>query len=238
MNGPHDVGGMMGFGPVDPDPDEPLFHARWEQRALGLTLCAGALGHWNLDQSRSARENRHPADYYSSTYYELWAKGLERLLVDHGVVTEEELTAGRSLTPGPDSARILTADRVPAALARVGPVDRPPPAPARFAVGDRVRARIMTPTGHTRLPRYVRGKLGVIESVHGAHVFPDSNAAGHGEDPKWLYTVRFEGTDLWGHEAEPGLVVSVDAWEPYLEPADSTADNTADKPADDAADVQ
>ncbi len=208
----------MGFGPVEPEIDEPVFHAEWEKHALGLTLCAGSLGHWNLDQSRFARENRHPADYYSSSYYEIWTKGLERLLVDHAVVTTEELASGRSQRPGPESARVLTADRVPRALARGGPVDREPATGARFGVGDRVRAKEMNPSGHTRLPRYVRGKQGVIEAVHGCHVFPDSNARGEGEDPQWLYTVRFDGTELWGEGAEPGLWVSVDAWEPYLLP--------------------
>jgi nitrile hydratase len=214
---------MMGFGPVEPEVDEPVFHAEWEQHALGLTLCAGALGHWNLDQSRFARENRHPADYYSSSYYEIWTKGLEQLLVDHGVITADELAAGRSLRSGPRSDRVLTADRVARALARGGPVDREPTTEARFAVGDQVRTREMNPTGHTRLPRYVRGKSGVIEAVHGAHVFPDSHAHGGGENPQWLYTVRFAGTELWGEGAEPGLTVSVDAWEPYLVPAADTA---------------
>ncbi len=220
MNGPHDVGGIMGFGSVEPEIDEPWFHAEWEKRVLGMTLCAGALGHWNLDESRHARENRHPADYYSSTYYEIWQKGLERLLVRHGVVTGEELAAARSLAPGPGNPRILTADRVPDTLRRGGPCDRPANADARFAVGDRVRTRVINPRGHTRLPRYARGKVGVVEAVHGCHVFPDSNAHGNGEQPQWLYTVRFDGTELWGDDAEAGVTVSIDAWEPYLEPWD------------------
>lgn len=219
MNGPHDVGGMMGFGPVEPEVDEPWFHAEWEKRVLGMTLCAGALGHWNLDESRHARENRHPADYYSSTYYEIWQKGLERLLTRHGVVTDAELEAERSLAPGPANPRILTADRVPDTLSRGGPCDRPATTDARFATGDRVRTLLINPHGHTRLPRYARGKIGVIEAVHGCHVFPDSNAHGGGEQPRWLYTVRFDGTELWGANAEPGVAVSIDAWEPYLERA-------------------
>ncbi|MDH3295529.1 MAG: nitrile hydratase subunit beta [Acidimicrobiia bacterium] len=218
MNGPHDVGGMMGFGPIDPEPDEPYFHATWEQRVLGMTLCAGALGHWNLDESRHARENRHPADYYQSSYYEIWQKGLERLLVRHGVVTDDELAAGRSLTPGPESKRILTADRVPITLRRGGPVERPATTQARFAPGDRVATKVLNPHTHTRLPRYARGKVGVVERVHGCHVFPDSNAHGHGENPQWLYNVCFDGRELWGADAEAGLSVSIDAWEPYLDP--------------------
>ena len=219
MNGPHDVGGMMGFGRVEPEEDEPWFHADWEKRVLGMTLCAGALGHWNLDESRHAREDRHPADYYGSTYYEIWQKGLERLLARHGVVTDEELAAGRSLADGPSNPRILTADRVADTLRRGGPCDRPPASDARFAPGDRVRTRVVNPRTHTRLPRYARGKVGVVEAAHGAHVYPDANAHGEGERPQWLYTVRFTGSELWGEGAEPGLTVSIDAWEPYLDPA-------------------
>ncbi len=219
MNGPHDVGGAMGFGPVNPEDDEPVFHAEWEKRVLGMTLCAGALGHWNLDESRHARENRHPADYYSSSYYEIWQKGLERLLVRHDVVTDEELAARQSLRPGPEGQRILTADRIPRTLRRGGPCDRPAISAARFEPGDPVRTRVINPHSHTRLPRYARGKAGVVEARHGCHVYPDANAHGHGEQPQWLYTIRFEGTELWGDGAERGLTVSIDAWEPYLEPA-------------------
>ena len=206
----------MGFGPVDPEPNEPIFHGDWEGRVLGLTLCAGVLGKWNLDESRHARENRHPADYYSSSYYEIWIKGLERLLVRHDLVSADELAAGRSLESVDPPARILDAKRVPRTLASGGPVDREPTQSANFAVGDAVVAREMNPTGHTRLPRYTRGKRGVIESVAGCHIFPDSNAQGLGEQPQWLYTVAFAGTELWGPDSDPTLSVTIDAWEPYL----------------------
>ena len=207
----------MGFGPINPEPDEPYFHADWEKRVLGLTLCAGALGHWNLDESRHARENRHPADYYRSSYYEIWQKGLERLLLRHNVVTDDELAAGVSSSDPPNPVRILTADRVPATLSRGGPVDRPPTADALFSIGEQVRTTVIHPATHTRLPRYARGKVGVVEDVHGCHVFPDTNAHGLGEQPQWLYTVCFDGHELWGPAAEAGLRVSIDAWEPYLE---------------------
>lgn len=216
----------MGFGAIDPEAEatEPIFHARWEERMLGLTLCAGAVGGWNIDQSRHAREDRHPADYYSSSYYEIWLKGLERLLVERGLVGRDELDQGRSLRPVPADGptappgRMLTADRVPGVLSRGGPTERDVGTEPRFAVGDMVTARTMHPAAHTRLPRYVRGRRGVVEAVRGAHVYPDTNARGEGEQPQWLYTVRFDGAELWGPEAEAGLTVSVDAWEPYLEP--------------------
>jgi nitrile hydratase beta subunit len=219
MNGAQDLGGMMGFGPIGIERDEPWFHAEWERRAFGVTLAVGATGAWNIDMSRHARETLPPAEYLASSYYEIWTKGIEKLVVKTGLVSEEELRLGRALDAPASVKRVLKAADVPATLARGGPADRPTPHPARFAVGDRVVARNMHPKGHTRLPRYARGKKGAIERVHGAHVFPDSNAHGEGENPQWLYTVRFSGRELWGEEADPRLIVSIDAWESYLEPA-------------------
>jgi nitrile hydratase len=220
MNGPHDLGGQAGFGPVAPERDEPRFHAPWERRAMALTLAAGAMGHWTIDESRHARESLHPADYYASSYYAIWIKALERLLVRHGFVTAAELGEGRVLAPGKAPRRVLRAAEVPGAMARGAPCDRDPGggAPA-FAPGDRVRARNTHPTGHTRLPRYARGKTGTVEAIRGCHVYPDTAAIGAGDDPQWLYTVVFEGTELWGPDAEASLKVSIDAFEPYLDPA-------------------
>jgi nitrile hydratase len=219
MNGAQDLGGMMGFGPIRIEPDEPAFHARWERRAFGVTLAMGATGSWTLDESRHARESLPPAEYLSSGYYEIWAKGVEKLVVQAGLVTEEELKEGRALRPPAPVKRVLAASEVPAVLARGGPTERSTERPARFAVGDEVVTRNMHPQGHTRLPRYARGKRGVVELVHGAHVFPDTNAHARGENPQWLYTIRFTGTELWGEGADPALSVSIDAWESYLEPA-------------------
>jgi nitrile hydratase beta subunit len=219
MNGAQDLGGMMGFGRIAFEPDEPWFHAAWERRAFGLTLAMGGTGSWTIDESRHARESLPPAEYLSSSYYEIWTKGVERLVVLKGLVSEEELRVGQALTPPAPVRRVVRAEDVPAMLARGGPAARETERPARFAVGDRVRTRNMHPQGHTRLPRYARDKEGIIERVHGAHVFPDSNAHGQGENPQWLYTVRFTGPELWGEEADPALLVSIDAWESYLEPA-------------------
>jgi nitrile hydratase subunit beta len=217
MNGAQDLGGMMGFGPVVPERDEPWFHAEWERRAFGVTIAMGASGAWTLDESRHARESLHPAEYLAASYYEIWAKALERLVVAKELVAVEELREGRSLAPPRPVKRVLAAPEVAAALARGGPTERPARAPARFAVGDRVATRVMHPTGHTRLPRYARGKRGVVERVHGVFVFPDTNAHGAGEAPQWLYTVRFDGPELWGSAADPSVAVSIDAWESYLE---------------------
>jgi nitrile hydratase len=219
MNGPQDLGGQMGFGPVAPEKDEPIFHAEWEKRALGVTLATGAFGAWNIDESRHARESLPPADYYASSYYQIWIKALEVLLQRHGFVSAADLAAGTAVDPAATPKRVLKAEDVPATLARGGPCDRAVAEPARFRAGDHVRTKNFNPTGHTRLPRYARAKRGVVEAVCGGFVFPDSNAHGKGENPQWLYTVVFDGAEIWGEGADPTLTVSVDAWESYLESA-------------------
>lgn len=217
MNGAHDLGGQMGFGAILLEKDEPLFHGEWEKRALAITLAAGAMGHWSIDESRHARESLHPADYLTSSYYAIWAKALEALLKRHGFVSDEDMRSGSAVTPARAPRRVLKAEAVPAVLAKGGPTERDKEGAPRFKPGDLVRTAVIHPAGHTRLPRYARGKLGRIEALRGAHVFPDSNAHGRGENPDWLYTVAFEASELWGREAEAGSVVSIDAWESYLE---------------------
>ncbi|MDI6027935.1 nitrile hydratase subunit beta [Corticibacterium sp. UT-5YL-CI-8] len=216
MNGPQDLGGQMGFGPIAPEPNEPLFHAEWEKRALGLTLAAGAMGHWNIDESRHARESLHPADYYSSTYYEIWTKALEVLLKRHGFVSDADLAAGDAVDEATTPKRVLKPEQVAGMLHRGSPYERPVAGDPLFHAGHKVRTRNFHPTGHTRLPRYARGKVGTVEAVRGGFVFPDSNAHGRGEDPQWIYTVVFTGPELWGEGADPTLLVSIDAWESYL----------------------
>jgi nitrile hydratase subunit beta len=218
MNGPHDLGGQMGFGAVAPEKDEPLFHADWEKRALGITLSCGAFGAWNIDESRHARENIPPARYLAASYYEIWIRGIDMLLERHGFASHEELFSGHHKHEGVAPKRILTADRVAEVLARGGPCDRVVETKPIFAVGQRVRTRNSNPTTHTRLPRYARAKTGVIEAVQGGFVFADDNAHGQGENPQWVYTVVFDGLEIWGEGADPTLTVSIDAWESYLEP--------------------
>jgi nitrile hydratase beta subunit len=219
MIGGQDLGGVMGFGPIAAEAEEPVFHAEWERRVFALTLAAGALGQWNIDVSRHAREARPPAEYLSSSYYELWLKGLLALLQSKGVVSAEELAAGYPMGPATLAGRALKAENVAAALARGGPADRPLDHPARFRVGDVVKTKLLYTTGHTRLPRYAFGKIGRVEAVRGGFVFPDSAAAGRGEAPQWLYTIRFDGRELWGDAGDENLAVSIDAWESYLDPA-------------------
>lgn len=219
MNGAQDMGGVQGFGAVVPEPSEPVFHADWERRVLALTLAMGATGAWSLDASRFAREDRPPAEYLSKSYYQIWLAGLERLLAEGGLVSGEEIAAGRSLEPGQALSRVLAGSDVADSLSRGAPTNRDASTAARFAVGDRVRAKNMHPLTHTRLPRYVRGHVGTVTAMHGCHVFPDRHAHDRGEDPQWLYTVSFAGSELWGAETDPTVAVSVDAFEPYLEPA-------------------
>jgi nitrile hydratase subunit beta len=219
MNGAQDMGGMMGFGPVVPEPNEPVFHAPWERRAFALTLAMAAAGGWNIDQGRAARESLNPAEYLAKSYYEIWIAGLEKLMAERGLVMPEEIAAGTALHPAKAVRRTLAAERVAAVLARGGPTEREAVTPQRFQVGQRVLARNIHPPGHTRLPRYVRGHVGCVTHVHGVHVLPDANATGQGEDPQWLYTVRFEAQELWGEAADPTVSISVDAWETYLQTA-------------------
>ncbi len=218
MNGPHDLGGQMGFGPVAPEPNEPYFHAEWEKRALGVVLSCGAFGAWTIDESRHARESIPPAQYLSASYYEIWTRALEVLLERHGFATQAEIADGHKRDDGAVPKRVLKADMVAGVLAKGAPCDRPVEIAARFAVGQAVRTRNFNPETHTRLPRYARAKTGVVEAVQGSFVFPDDHAHGKGENPEWVYTVVFDGGEIWGEGADPSLTVSIDAWESYLEP--------------------
>jgi len=217
MNGVHDMGGMDGFGAVRPEANEPVFHEEWERRVFAINRAMGFTRAWNGDISRHAKELLPPDVYLGSSYYRRWALGLEWMLMDNGLVSADEFAAGHALRPGEPLKRKFTRDQLETMLRR-GSYERPARAPAAFKLSDRVRMRNIHPKGHTRLPRYVRGHAGVIERVHGCHVFPDSHAsASREEDPQWLYTVRFDGRALWGEAADPTLTVSVDAFEPYLE---------------------
>jgi nitrile hydratase len=219
MNGVHDMGGMDGFGKVEPEPNEPMFHAAWEARVLSMVRAMGAAGAFNIDASRFYRETLPPDVYLSSSYYRKWLLGLEDLLLDKGYITAEEIAAGRASAPAKPLARGgFTSDQVERVMIR-GAFGRAAAKAAMFKPGDRVRAKNIHPATHTRLPRYVRGHVGVVERDHGAHVFPDTVAHDQGEQPQWLYTVVFDGAELWGSDGDPTLKVSVEAFEPYLEPA-------------------
>jgi nitrile hydratase len=217
-NSLHDMGGMHGFGRVEPEPNEPPFHARWEGRVHAMQRAMGFAGLWTIDAARASLEALPPLDYLGSSYYRRWFLGLEARLLRHGLVAADELAAGRSLRPGIGLPRPLATADVEKTNTR-SEFSRPTNQPARFKEGDRVRARNINPVTHTRLPRYARGKIGVVEAVRGCHVFPDTAALGKGENPQWLYAVVFSARELWGDDADPAVKVSIEAFEPYLGPA-------------------
>ncbi len=219
MNGIHDLGGMHGFGPVEREEGEPLFHAEWERRVFGmLTSTAIGIG-FSIDEFRSHIENMGAAHYLETSYYEHWLHAIEVLTVLRGGVSADELAAGHVAEPGAGPAP-LQPEGVPKVLAHrlAGRVDLDGPAP--FAVGDRVRARNLHPEDHTRLPRYVRGHVGRIDRVHGGFVFPDTVARRAGDKPQFCYSVRFDADELWGPDAGGRGAVYVDLFDDYLEPAD------------------
>ena len=219
MNGVHDMGGMHGFGPVQPEANEPVFHAPWEGRVLALRRAVSAWRRWNIDAGRYSIETLPPADYLRLCYYEKWLESCIKLMLAAGLVTPQELATGRRDPAVPVATPPLTPDKVLPAIAAGGPTLRKISATPRFDSGATVRAKDINPTGHTRLPRYVRGRLGTIECHHGAHVFPDSNARFEGENPQVLYTVRFAARELWGSAANPVDAVYLDLWEDYLDSA-------------------
>jgi nitrile hydratase beta subunit len=228
VNSAHDVGGMHGFGTVRPEEDEPIFHAEWEKGAFAthiLSIAQGLTG--PVDANRHAIERMGNVPYLATSYYEHWLAGTARLLIENGVITPEELEARieavrrdpDAFAPpravdGPDEL----AGRVAAMLEQGASTLREIDAEPRFAVGDAVVTTRRSPSGHTRLPRYARGRRGRIAHHHGAHVFPDTCAHGHGECPEHLYTVRFDASELWGDDAERRDVVHIDLWESYLAP--------------------
>lgn len=214
-NSIHDMGGMHGFGPVEPEADEPVFHADWEKRVYANRVSIGAAGLWTIDGGRAFLENLPPLTYLRS-YYARWFEGLERSLVAHALVGEDEIAAGRSLRPGRRLNRKMTPELARNFRGPLRAYDRPAAAPAKFKAGDAVRTRNLNPLTHTRLPRYARDKAGTVEAVRGCHVFPDSAAVGAGDNPQWLYTVVFSARELWGDDADPKISVSIEAFEPYL----------------------
>jgi nitrile hydratase len=217
-NSVHDMGGMHGFGPVHAEANEPVFHADWEKRVLAMQRAMGFTGLWTIDGGRASLETLPPVTYLAASYYQRWVLGLEKMVVAFGLVGEDEIEAGKSLRSGRRLNRKLTSDDVPKLMTRAN-YERPARAPARFKEGDRVKTRNINPTTHTRLPRYARGKLGTVEAIRGCHVYPDTAALGDHEHAEWLYTVVFPARELWGDAADPAVKLSIEAFEPYLDPA-------------------
>ena len=220
MNGIHDMGGMHGMGPIQHEENEPVFHEGWEGRMFAVTIALGAWKKWNIDAGRHTIEQIPPADYLRMSYYEKWLARAIGLLVKHGLVTQEEIDTGRPVSGSPKATPPFTIANLAPTVAQRPSYARPEAdAKARFEVGDRIRARKVNPTGHTRLPRYVRGREGVVERHRGIFVLPDANAHFQGENPQHLYSVRFRAQELWGQSASPRDSVYLDMWDSYLEPA-------------------
>jgi len=218
MNGVHDMGGMHGMGPIEREPDEPVFHESWEGRVYAITRVIRAGGErQNLDSSRHQLELLPPAEYLRMSYYERWFARLVNQVLAGGLATRDELASGRPLAASPRMTPRVAAATVPQMIARRNSARRDVPAVPRFAIGQRVRARNVHPVSHTRLPRYARGKLGVVVRDHGVFVFPDTNAQFLGEKPQHVYSVRFSAQELWGDQASHVDSVHVDLWDDYLE---------------------
>jgi nitrile hydratase subunit beta len=223
LNGVHDIGGMDGFGVIERETDEPVFHEPWERRVFGMSMVGAGLPPITLDARRHQLERLSPVQYLSSSYYERWLARIDFGLVEAGILTREEIDrrmrqfAGDPDAPMPRREDPGRADSIAKALGDGRPAIRTIREKPRFAIGSKMVTRNLNPHGHTRLPRYARGKHGVIVAHHGAHVFPDTNAHGLGENPQHLYSVRFSSVELWGDNAEPNESVLVDLWESYLE---------------------
>jgi len=196
MNGVHDMGGMQGFGPIEREVNEPVFHAPWEGRVITMVLAIAAWGKFGADQRRTVRELIPPAEFLRMSYYEIWYTGLIVNMLDAGMVTRAEIDSGMPATGSAELTPALMAARVPTFFANGAPKKRNVPDAPNFRVGQRVRAKNINPTTHTRLPRYSRGRTGVVSRDYGIYVFPDANANGQGEKPQHLYSVRFEAREL------------------------------------------
>jgi len=229
MRGVHDLGGMTGFGSIVREENEPVFHEEWEKHALAVARAMMGGGYFNLDEFRHAQERMEPSHYLESSYYEHWLEGTITMLVEKNVITLDEIEARM-----PD----LAEGREPA-----GPVGRQGEGPVvdlelvrgfykvpgaarleldiapRFEAGDRVQARRIETSGHTRSPRYIAGKIGTVERDLGVFHFPDTRVSGHGDKPQHTYFVRFEARELWGDEASARDTLIIALWEDYLDPA-------------------
>jgi nitrile hydratase subunit beta len=219
MNGVHDMGGMQGMGPVEREKNEPVFHARWESRIFALRRAMRPWPKFNGKSNRYHIELIPPKELLSLTYYATHVVSFSELLVEGGFATTEEIVSGKPARRSPKAVPPLKAEQVPAFVAQGAPSRRNVAVAPLFKVGQAVRGRNINPIGHTRLPRYARGKLGTVDRDHGVFIFPDTNVAGLGEKPQHVYSIRFAARELWGEQASPRDSVYIDMWDDYLEPA-------------------
>lgn len=219
MNGVHDMGGMQCFGAIQLERDEPIFHQEWEARMFGLRRAMTSPPGFSIDRSRFLRECMPPATYLTWSYYEHWHFATVLSLLQAEMISVEELSAGHASSDRPKREDAQGADQVVNAFRTGGRFDREIASSPAFTVGQQVMARNLNPPGHIRLPRYARGRKGVVQRSHGAHVLPDANAHGEGERPEHLYSVVFTARELWGGDAAAKDKVYLDLWESYLDAA-------------------
>jgi nitrile hydratase len=212
------MGGMQGLGTIQVEKNEPVFHAPWEARVIAMRRAVGATGKLR-GNFRAAIESIPAADYLRMSYYEKWFTAMIEQLIASGLVTRAEVESGK---PAKGSVRATDAVKASEAATlsfRVAPAMLKVAVTPLFHVGQRVRARNIHPVSHTRLPRYVRGRAGMIEKDRGVQAFPDTAAVGLGDKPQHVYSVRFAARELWGEQASPRDAVYIDLWDDYLEPA-------------------
>jgi len=219
MNGIHDMGGMHGLGPIEHEKDEPVFHAPWEGRMFGMRRGGTFPPGYNIDRWRHIRELIPPHLYLSRSYYDHWYMAYVAALLHSGMATREEIRSGHAAPGTAKRNDAMRPDQIERAQKTGGRFAREVTTTPIFAIGQRVRARNINPTGHVRLPRYARGKVGIVQLHHGGHVLPDSNAHLLGEAPQHLYSVAFTMRELWGPDASAHDETCADLWESYLEPA-------------------
>ncbi len=228
MNGIHDMGGMQGAGPIAPEHDEPVFHEQWEKKVFAMQSAASGQGLYSGAEFRHAIERMNWIHYLESSYYEHWLTAIETLLSEKGIISREELEARVKQVKEhpevianfpPSNGSDQLASRLEQMVRQGGSTRRETGTTPRFELGDKIAVRNIHPGGHTRLPRYIRGKRGTIEKVHGSFNLPDTNAHGRGKNPEPVYTVRFDAREVWGEQAAVRDSIYLDLWESYLEPA-------------------
>ncbi len=218
MDGPHDLGGKEGFGPIVTDEPDVPFHHEWEGRMWGISRSSGAPG-VTIDWWRHVRELIDPVDYLSRPYFDSWAQTELATYIHAGVITLDEVKSGRSASRKERTAKTISAaDAIAFDGASRADFARTIEAAPRFAPGDKVLTKPFTQTHHTRLPAYARGKPGTVHAHHGAHVFADENAKGN-DVAQHIYSVVFEAKDLWPEAGSRRDRIFLDLWESYLEPS-------------------
>jgi nitrile hydratase len=211
------MGGMHGLGELRYEKDEPVFHAPWEGRVAALNIALGAFGKWR--GLRPEIELIPAANYLRMSYYEKWLTALIQRIRKNGLASQEEIDTGRADKSSAKATPALTAASARDAVLRTPRTELSIEIAPRFTVGDRVRARNMHPSTHSRIPRYTRGRIGVVERDRGVFPLPDNDVYFLDPKPQHVYLIRFTARELWGDAASPRDTVRIDLWEDYLEPA-------------------